>query len=111
MSAPDKPTPPDFDDDFLQAITEWRKKNKIADDDTILLLMDLFRIHQIHWDAMRDRQMPSLDEFRADIAVLVEATTLLKAKASKEARAVDLPAASFAALAAALAGFLIGKFL
>ncbi len=78
MSAPDKPTPPDFDDDYLQAIAEWRKKNKVADDDTILLLMDLFRIHQIHWDAMRDRQMPSLDEFRTDIAVLVEATTLLK---------------------------------
>jgi hypothetical protein len=45
------------------------------------------------------------------MAVLVEATTLLKAKASKEARAVDLPAASFASLAAALAGFLIGRFL
>jgi hypothetical protein len=45
------------------------------------------------------------------MAVLVEATNTLKEKASKEARAVDLPAASFAALAAALAGFLIGKFL
>lgn len=111
MSAPDQLTPPDFDDDFLQAIAEWREKHKVADDDSLLLLMDLFRIHQTHWDALRDRQMPSLEEFRADMAVLMEATTLLKAKASKEARSVDLPAASFAALAAALAGFLIGKFL
>jgi hypothetical protein len=111
MNAPDKPIPPDFDDDFLQATAEWRKKHKVADDDTILLLMDLFRIHQTHWDALRHRQMPSLDGFHADIAVLVEATKLLKEKASKEARAVDLPAAAFAALAAALAGFLIGKFL
>lgn len=111
MSAPEKPTPPDFDDDFLQAINEWREKHKVEADDTIWLLMDLFRIHQNHWDALRDRQMPSLNEFRADMAVLVEATKVLKEKASKEARAVDLPAAIFAAVAAALAGFLIGKFL
>jgi hypothetical protein len=111
MSAPDQPTPPDFDDDFLQAITEWRKKHKIADDDPILLLMDLFRIHQTHWDALRQRQMPSLDKFRADMAVLMEATTVLKEKAQKEASAVNLPAAIFAAISAALAGFIIGKFL
>jgi hypothetical protein len=111
MSAPDKPTPPDFDDDYMQAIAEWRKKHKVADDDAILLLMDLFRIHQTHWDALRDRQMPSLNEFRADMAVLAEATKTLKAKASKEARAVDLSAACFAAIAAVLAGFIIGKFL
>jgi hypothetical protein len=111
MSAPDKPPPPDFDDDYLQAIAKWREQNKIKDDDLILLLMDLFRIHQKHWDELRRRQMPSLAEFQADVAVLVEATKTLKEKAVKQARAVDLPAASFAALAAALAGFLIGKFL
>ncbi len=111
MSAPDKPTPPDFDEDFLQAVTKWREQHKIKDDDTILLLLDLFRIHQSHWDEIRHRQMPSLDEFKKDIAVLVEVTNTLKEKAVKQARAVDLPAASFAALAAALAGFLIGKFL
>jgi hypothetical protein len=65
MSAPDKPTPPDFDDDYLQAIAKWREQNKIKDDDPILLLMDLFRIHQNHWDELRHRQMPSLDEFQA----------------------------------------------
>jgi hypothetical protein len=111
MSASDQPTPTDFDDDFLQAIAEWRKKHKIEEDDTILLLLELFRIHQSHWDALRHRQMPSLNEFRADMAVLVEATTLLKAKTSKEVYSIDLSTASFAALAAALAGFLIGKFL
>ena len=111
MSAPDKPTPPDFDDDFLQAIAKWREQNKIKDDDIILLLLELFRIHQKHWDELRRRQMPSLAEFRADVAVLVEATKTLKEKALKQARAVDLPAAIFAALAALLAGFLIGKAL
>jgi hypothetical protein len=60
---------------------------------------------------MRDRQMPSLDKFKADIAALTEATKNLKERASKESRAVDLPAAILATLAAVIAGFLIGKFL
>jgi hypothetical protein len=111
MSAPDKPAPPDFDEDFLQAIAKWREQHKIKDDDTILLLLNLFRIHQTHWDEIRHRQMPSLDEFRADMVVLTEATKVLKGKAVKQVRAVDLPTAIFAALAALLAGFLIGKAL
>ena len=111
MSASDKPTPPDFDEDFLQAIARWRETNKIKDDDTILALLDLFRIHQSHWDEIRHRQMPSLNEFREDIDALTEAANILKEKASDEARAVDLPTAVFAAFAAALAGLFIGKFL
>ena len=62
MSASGKPTPPDFDEDYLQAIAKWRETNKIKDDDTILVLMELFRIHQNHWDEIRHRQMPSPDE-------------------------------------------------
>jgi hypothetical protein len=111
MSASGKPTPPDFDEDYLQAIAKWRETNKIKNDDTILVLMELFRIHQNHWDEIRHRQMPSLDEFEKDIAALTEATKILKERALKEIRAVDFPTAICAAFAAALAGFLIGKFL
>lgn len=111
MSATDKGPPPDFDEDFLQALTKWREQNKIKDDDTILFLLDLFRIHQSHWDEIRRRQMPSLDELRTDIAVLMDVATILKDKAQKQVQAVNLPTATFAAIAAALAGFLIGKFL
>ncbi len=111
MSAPDQPTPPDFDEDFLQAIAKWKEQHKVKDDDTVWLLLDLFRIHQVHWDEIRDRQMPSLDEFKADIAALTEAAGILKERALKEIRAVDLMTAIYAAVTAAIAGFLIGKFL
>ncbi len=107
MSAPDKPTPPDFDEEFLQAIEEWRAKHKIKDDDVILKLLELFRIHQKHWDELRDRQMPSLEEFRRDIALLTKASKFFK----ENVRTVDMATAFFAALAAGLAGFLIGKAL
>jgi hypothetical protein len=111
MSTPDQTTPPDFDEDFLQAIAKWKEQHKIKDDDPILLLLDLFRIHQNHWDEIRHRQMPSLDDFKADIAALTEAAAILKERAAKEIRVVELPAAIIAAFTAAIAGFLIGKFL
>jgi hypothetical protein len=111
MSTSEKSTPPDFDEDFLQSLARWKEQHKIKDDDPILLLLDLFRIHQVHWDEIRHRQMPSLDEFKADIAALTEATGILKERASKEIRRVELPTAIIAAFTAAVAGFLIGKFL
>ena len=111
MSKPDQPTPPDFDEDFLQAIAKWKEQHKVRDDDTVWLLLDLFRIHQNHWDEIRHRQMPSLDEFENDIVALTEATRILKERAAKEIRVVELPTAIIAAFTAAIAGFLIGKFL
>ena len=55
--------------------------------------------------------MSSLDEFENDIAALTEATRILKERAAKEIRVVELPTAIIAAFTAAIAGFLIGKFL
>jgi hypothetical protein len=111
MNPPDQTAPPDFDEDFLQALAKWKEQHKIKDDDTILLLMDLFRIHQSHWDEIRHRQMPSLAEFNEDIAALAEAAKILKERAEKDVRSVELPTAIISAFAATLAGFLIGKFL
>lgn len=103
--------PPDFDEDFTLTLEDWKRRHQIKDDDTILLLMDLFRVHQSHWDEIRHRQMPSLDKFKADIAALNQAANVLKERAKREIRAVDLATAIIAAFAAAIAGFLIGKFL
>ena len=118
MSAPNPTPPPDFDEDFLRAIAKWKEQFKIKEDDTILLLMDLFRIHQNHWDEIRHRQMPSLDDFRDDIAALQESAQILQGmakalqeRAAKELRVVELPVAILAIFIAALAGFLIAKFL
>ncbi|HEX3627965.1 MAG TPA: hypothetical protein VH280_21350 [Verrucomicrobiae bacterium] len=111
MNLPDQKAPPDFDEDFLQTLAKWKEQHKIKDDDTILLLMDLFRIHQSHWDEIRHRQMPSLAEFNEDIAALAETAKILKERAEKDVRAVELPTAIISAFAATLAGFLIGKFL
>jgi hypothetical protein len=111
MSTPNQLPPPDFDEDFLQEIAKWKEQHKIKDDDTILLLMDLFRIHQSHWDEIRHRQMPSLAEFKADITALSEAAKLLKKRALKEIRSVDLTTAICAVFTAVIAGFLIGRFL
>jgi hypothetical protein len=111
MNSPIQTVPPDFDEDFMEALAKWKEQHKIKDDDPILLLMELFRIHQSHWDEIRHRQIPSLAEFHAEIAALTDSAKILKEQAEKDIRAVELATAIIAAIAAALAGFLIGKFI
>ena len=120
MSETPKEKPPDFDEDHLQELAKWREQHKIQDDDVILPLLQLFRIHQNHWDELRRRQMPSLDEFRKEIAAVTECvksigeglerlTGLLAThSAAAERTTVPLSEACCAAAAALLAGLLFG---
>jgi hypothetical protein len=123
MSTPTKETKPDFDEEFLQTLKEWREKNKIRDDDAIYLLVELFRIHQKHWDAIRQRQMPSLDQFRNDVTNATESaqslraqvTTLIEAfeahPAAGPIESIPRPQAVLAVSAALFGGLIIGLFL
>jgi hypothetical protein len=52
--------PPDFDEEFTKAVAEWRDKHRLREDDAVILLVELFRIHQRHWDELRRREMPVL---------------------------------------------------
>lgn len=112
---------PDFDEDFEQAVTRWRERHKLREDDAVLLLVELFRIHQRHWDELRRRDIPSFEQFRADIGKLAETTrtfhgqsatlmdALRKLPSTHLAARVTRTAAFFAALASLLAGYLIGR--
>jgi hypothetical protein len=112
---------PDFDEEFAKAVAEWRDKHRLREDDAVILLVELFRIHQRHWDEIRRREIPSFEQFRADIGKLVTASQTFhqQSAALLEALRAQSPAsgaaritrasAIFAALAALLAGYLIGK--
>ena len=118
-----KPTtqPPDFDEEFTKAVAEWRDKHRLREDDAVILLVELFRIHQQHWDQIRRRGIPSFEQFRADITKLVgaaqtfqqQSSALLEALRSQSpahrAARITRAAAIFATLAALLAGYLIGR--
>ena len=120
MSAP-KTEPPDFDEEFTKAVAEWREKHRLREDDAVTLLVELFRIHQRHWDELRRREIPAFAEFRADIAKLADiartfstqsASFLESVKAhpiSTHPVRITRAAAIFAALACLLAGYLIGR--
>ncbi|HEV2453578.1 MAG TPA: hypothetical protein VGY98_04920 [Verrucomicrobiae bacterium] len=119
MSAKEKP--PDFDEEFTQAVAQWREQHKLREDDATLLLIELFRIHQKHWDALRSREMPSFNQFRSDIGLLTQtAKTFQQDTATLIGLFKNQPpthnmvkvtraAASFAALACLMAGYLIGR--
>lgn len=123
MITPAKETKPDFDEEFLQTLKEWREKHKIPDDDAVHLLVEMFRIHQKHWDAIRQRQMPSLDQFRSNVTAATEAAqavreqitalieTLEKHPNATPVEIIPKPQAISAAAAAVLGGLLIGIFI
>ena len=112
---------PDFDEEFNQAVADWRNAHRLREDDAVVLLVELFRIHQRHWDELRRREIPSFEQFRADIAKLAEVTRTFHGQstallevlrsqppAHREAR-ITRTAAVFAVLIALIAGYLIGK--
>jgi hypothetical protein len=112
---------PDFDDEFAKAVAEWRDKHRLREDDAVMLLVELFRIHQRHWDELRRREIPSFEQFRADITKLVGAAQTFQQQSSAllellrsqppahRAAKITRAAAVFAAFAAMLAGYLIGR--
>jgi len=113
--------PPDFDEEFTKAVAEWRDKHRLREDDAVTLLVELFRIHQQHWDQIRRREIPAFGEFRADIGKLAEAARTFQIQSAALLEAIrDHPAgvrsvritraaAIFAALACLLGGYLIGR--
>ena len=120
MSAP-KTEQPDFDEDFTKAVAEWRDKHRLREDDAVIMLVELFRIHQRHWDELRRREIPAFGEFRSDIGKLAEAARtfqvqssalleiIRKQPAGERLVRITRAAAIFAALACLLGGYLIGR--
>ena len=116
-----KDHPPEFDEEFDRSVAEWRDKHRLREDDAVMLLVELFRIHQQHWDELRRREIPSFDQFRADIAKLVGAAQTFQQQTAallellrsqpptRRAERITRAAAIFATLAALLAGYLIGR--
>jgi hypothetical protein len=112
---------PDFDEEFNQAVADWRNAHRLREDDAVMLLVELFRIHQRHWDEVRRREIPSFEQFRTDIAKLAEAArtfhgqsaALLEILRSEppahRTTTITRAAAVFATIAGFLAGYLIGK--
>ena len=112
---------PNFEDEFERAVADWRERHRLREDDAVLLLVDLFRIHQRHWDDLRRREFPSFEQFRGDIAKLIEASRSFQQHAAALAEQlkhqpgggpkamVTRTAAWLAALAGGLAGYLLGR--
>jgi hypothetical protein len=109
--------PRDFEEEFEQAIAAWREQHDLRENDAVLLLIELFRIHQRHWDELRRREMPSFEQVRADVAKLIEAARTFQQHATTltellrvlpQTPKVTRAAAILATLAGLLAGYLIG---
>ena len=117
---PDKDQP-NFDGEFEDAVANWRARHGLSEDDAVLMLVELFRLHQRHWDQIRYREIPSFEQFRSDLTKLAEtargfqqqSASLLEAlrqqQPDQRSVTVTRAAALFATLASLLAGYLIGR--
>lgn len=120
MKTPD-PTPSICDGELKVAIEAWRQQHRLREDDAVLLLVQLLKIHQDHWEALRRKDFPSFEPLRVDIGTLLDVNRALQKQAQslaiklgKASRGKDVPtvtrtAAWLAALAGVLGGFLMGK--
>ena len=95
--------------DLKACVESWRQRHGLREDDAVLLLVELFRIHQHHWDALR--QSIGLDPRSSDRKD--EATS--EPKAPETATPTPPPpgvhpmVALLAIAMAAAGGFLLGK--
>ena len=116
-----EPLNSNFDEEFEKAVNDWRERHRLREDDAVLLLVELFRVHQRHWDDVRRREMPSFEQFRTDIAAVSAAAkafqeqtgallaALQKRSATNQADGVPLASAVLAVIGSLLAGFLIAR--
>lgn len=72
--------PPDFDAEFETAIEQWRQRFGVKESDAVMLLLELFRIHQDHWDGIRQRDTVGLLEFRQMMEKQNESIRIFKSK-------------------------------
>ena len=103
MNTPAEDPKPNFDDEFLQAVTKWRDQHKLREDDAVMLLIELFRLHQRHWDILRRKEFPPLDQFHDDVAQLAITIKTLPTEN------VPVTTAIMSVIAGLLGGFLIGR--
>ncbi|MCI0539296.1 MAG: hypothetical protein L0Z50_29160 [Verrucomicrobiales bacterium] len=111
-----------FSDDFAKAIEGWRRKYHLREDEPLLLCLELFRIHQDHWDSIRRKELPSFSEFRDSLIALQQQSNAIQRHESDlltELRRYPKPSRFIAptlagllltALFSAITGILIGKF-
>ena len=110
-------------EDFARQIAEWRKGHQLREDEPLLLCLELFRIHQTHWDTIRRKELPSFSDLsdslvklHQDAAAIQRQAAALTEELRRYKSATNLIAPSvtgmiLTAVFAVLTGLLIGKFL
>lgn len=111
-----------FAADFANFIEEWRQKHHLREDEPLLLCLDLFRIHQEHWDDIRRKELPSFSDFRDSLLQLQRQANALQRQVAalldelrrhSTKRRLVTPTLAGLLLTAAFSvvtGILIGKF-
>jgi hypothetical protein len=110
-----------YEAEYTAAVEAWREKHHLREDDAVLLLIDLFRVHQKHWDELRRRRPPGCEDLHLGIAQITalvasfqkQATKLVhqltELKTRQEPSGVNFKIAALSVMIATLGGYFIGR--
>lgn len=112
--------PNELENEFAAKIEAWRAERGLRDDDPVLLCVQLFRLHQQHWDEIRRQDIPRLDDLRDDIESLTESSATLHREAAAMVEALQRGTAKgkdgispaiaiWSAILIGIASFLLGR--
>lgn len=68
----------EFSTDFANLVEDWRRKHHLREDEPLLVCLDLFRLHQEHWDSIRRKELPSFSDLRDSLLQIQEQATILQ---------------------------------
>lgn len=109
--------------EFQNAVLRWREKHRLQENDPVFHLLELFQIHQRHWEAIRRSGQPSAMDYEEalgrlsdNIALIGQSseTLLRELRSHAENRRMIQPAIVGLLLTAffsTLTGIFIGRFL
>lgn len=115
--------PSKCDEELKAAVEAWRKQHQLREDDAVLLLSGLLKIHQDHWEELRRKDLPVFEAIQKDIQSLLVVNQSLRTQAKtlavrlaklstvKDTSTVTRTAAWLAAVAGSLGGVLLGRLL
>jgi hypothetical protein len=121
MTPPNDPSSGEAE--FQNAVLRWREKHQLQESDPVFHLLELFQLHQRHWDALRKSGQPSamdyeeaLERLAENIALLGQSseTLLRELRSHTENRRMIQPALVGLLLTAffsTVTGIFIGRFL
>lgn len=96
--------------EFQNATLRWREKHQLQESDPVFHLLELFQIHQRHWDSIRRNGQPSAMDYEEALERLAENIALIGQSSETLIRELRSHAENQRMIRPAIVGLLLTAF-